>query len=61
MLYVKPRFKKDSLLIPYPTPSRFGIIENPGGRKVKFLHFQKTKHSNTGQKLNITRVSYGNN
>ena len=37
------------------------IIESQGGWKVKFLHLQKTKHWNTVQKVNKTRVSYGKN
>ena len=60
MSYVKSRFKKESLLT-YPTPSYFDINESQGGWKVKGLHLQKTKYVNTSQKVNTTRVSYGNN
>ena len=42
----------------FPPASYFGIIESQGGWKVTFLHIQKTKHSNTGQKVNTTSVSY---
>ena len=35
-------------------------MEKQAGLKAKFLHHQKTKHLNTGQKVNM-RVSYGNN
>ena len=59
MPYVKSRFKKDILPILLGS-SGSDITEGQGGCKVKFLHLQKAKHSNTGQKVNTIRVSYGN-